>query len=145
MTDPSSEPRTGGDVVCRRVLAYVVDAVALGGAILLGVGRLERSRGSRLALGVLVGSVGGLLYHVLLEGRWGQTLGKRLLGIVVVREDGEPCTYAAATIRTGLRLVDALPVAYLVGLVAIALTERHQRLGDLLAGTVVVRTDEERP
>lgn len=145
MTDPSSEPRTGGDVVYRRVLAYVVDAVALGGAILLGVGRLERSRGSRLAIGVLVGSVGGLLYHVLLEGRWGQTLGKRLLGIVVVREDGEPCTYAAATIRTALRLADALPVAYIVGLVAIGLTERHQRLGDLLAGTIVVRTDGERP
>ena len=138
MNQTPSEFRTDGDVVRRRTVAYAVDAVVLGGTITIAVKRFTQSRIRRTILTVISNLLVGLLYHILLEGTYGQTLGKKLLGIVVVREDGEQCTYTAATIRTVLRFVDWLPVAYLIGFASISLTERHQRLGDLLAGTVVV-------
>ncbi len=67
----------------------------------------------------------------------GRTPGKRLLGIRVVRYGGEPPGFMAAAIRNLLRLVDVglLPV----GVLCILFTARHQRLGDLAAGTLVVR------
>ena len=143
MTDPTSERRPDGETVRRRVVAYAVDAVVLGGPLLLGTSRLDRSRLSRLSLASVVGVVVGSLYHLVLEGRYGRTPGKRALGLAVVRTDGTPCTYRAAAVRTALRPVDWLPAGYLAGLAAIGLTERRQRLGDLLADTLVVRTGEE--
>jgi uncharacterized RDD family membrane protein YckC len=73
----------------------------------------------------------------------GQTLGKKALGIAVVRTDGSPVTFLAATIRNVMRLIDLLPGAYTVGLVAMLATKRCQRLGDLVAGTIVVRRGRE--
>ena len=79
-------------------------------------------------------------YFTLLEGNRGQTLGKMLLGIKVVREDnGEVPGLGAAAIRTVLRLIDVLPFAYLVGYISILITSRNQRLGDMAANTLVVR------
>lgn len=135
----ATELRTDGDVVRRRTLAFVADAIFVGGAVLAVASRLTRSRVPRIALATIGTVIAGLPYHIVLEGTYGQTLGKWLFAVAVVREDGRPCTYTAATIRTLLRFVDGLPVAYLVGFASIGLTERHQRLGDLLAGTVVVR------
>lgn len=128
-----------GDVVRRRIFAFVSDAIFVGGAVLAVTSSLTRSRVLRITLTTVGTVLAGLPYHVVLEGTYGQTLGKRLFGIAVVREGGRPCTYTAATIRTFLRFVDGLPVAYLVGFASMALTQQHQRLGDLLAGTVVVR------
>ncbi|HEY3238058.1 MAG TPA: RDD family protein [Acidimicrobiia bacterium] len=67
----------------------------------------------------------------------GRTPGKRLLGIRVVRYGGEPPGFLAAAVRNLLRLVDVgiLPV----GVLCILFTARHQRVGDLAAGTLVVR------
>lgn len=140
-----SVPSDGDEAAVReRAIAYVVDAVAVLGA----VWALLRGRGwtlrRRVAACLAVGGVVGLPYHVLLEGAFGRTLGKRVLGVAVVTTDGEPCTYARAAVRTALRVVDWLPAAYLVGLLSIRSTERRQRVGDLLAGTVVVRTRERR-
>lgn len=80
------------------------------------------------------------IYKLLMEAVWnGQTVGKRMVGIRVVREDGLPAPLMSLTIRNLMRAVDYLPFGYLVGSVAI-LTNRHgQRLGDLAAGTIVVR------
>lgn len=131
----SVENAPDSGVVGRRLAAYVVDAVVLGGLALLVTWR----RG-RLRRAAWIAGGGGLLYHVLLEGTWGQTLGKRLLGIAVVGADGEPCTYRGAAIRNALRLVDWLPLGYVVGLAAIGLSEDRQRVGDIAADTRVVRT-----
>ncbi len=79
-------------------------------------------------------------YFVLLEWLWqGQTIGKRLYGLRVIREDGAPAGFTAVLIRNVVRMVDFLPAFYGVGLLMIILTSRSQRLGDLAAGTYVVR------
>jgi uncharacterized RDD family membrane protein YckC len=75
-------------------------------------------------------------FEVLASGR---TPGKRLNGLRVVRESGAPVTFATSAVRNVLRLVDWLPGTYLVGMIAILVSSRNQRLGDLAAGTLVVR------
>jgi uncharacterized RDD family membrane protein YckC len=79
-------------------------------------------------------------YGALLEWRLlGQTLGKRLLGLRVISLQGTTITFGQAAVRNLVRIVDILPGCYLVGGVS-ALLERHgRRLGDLAAGTLVVR------
>jgi uncharacterized membrane protein SpoIIM required for sporulation/uncharacterized RDD family membrane protein YckC len=70
----------------------------------------------------------------------GRTPGKRRVGIRVVMDTGHPITFQAAVIRNLVRIVDAQPVAsYGVGLVAVLVHPVHKRLGDLVAGTIVVR------
>ncbi len=69
----------------------------------------------------------------------GRTWGKQAAGIRVVGGRGEPVTFLASAIRNIVRIVDFLPALYLAGTVSIIVTERDQRLGDLAAGTFVVR------
>ena len=79
-------------------------------------------------------------YFVLLEWLWnGQTVGKRRSGLRVIGTDGEPARFTAVLIRNLLRVVDFFPAYYALGVVAIFLSSRSQRLGDLAAGTYVVR------
>ena len=75
-------------------------------------------------------------FEVLAHGR---TPGKRIVGLRVMRAGGEPVNLLTSAIRNVLRLVDILPMAYGVGVVVLFVTKRNQRLGDLVAGTVVVR------
>jgi uncharacterized RDD family membrane protein YckC len=70
---------------------------------------------------------------------YGRTLGKRVAGIRVVQQNGLPITAAQAAIRNLVRIVDMLPALYLAGVVSALLDARGRRLGDLAAGTVVVR------
>ena len=80
----------------------------------------------------------GLGYYVFCEAATGATLGKRMVGIQVIGEDGEQLTFGASLVRNLLRLVDCL-FFYLVGGI-FALTSPHgQRLGDRAAHTLVVR------
>src|SRR5262249_41131037 len=69
----------------------------------------------------------------------GRTPGKRLNGLRLVREGREPVTFLASSVRNTLRLIDILPAVYLVGCASILVTSRNQRVGDLAAGTLVVR------
>ncbi len=81
-----------------------------------------------------------LAYFVVLEALWSRTLGKFFQGLVVRKLDGSPCGLKAALIRGLLRVIEVNPLL-LGGLpagIAIITTERKQRIGDLLAGTVVV-------
>jgi uncharacterized RDD family membrane protein YckC len=88
-------------------------------------------------LGIFVLFLGyNIAFEVLNSGR---TPGKRLNGLRVVRETGAPVTFAASAVRNVLRIVDILPGMYLVGIGAILATPRNQRLGDLAAGTLVLR------
>jgi uncharacterized RDD family membrane protein YckC len=79
-----------------------------------------------------------LLYYSASEAFTGQTIGKRLLGLRVIRVDGRPLDGTAVVIRTIGRVVDVLPVFYLVGWIAMRGPRRPpQRLGDRMAGTTV--------
>ncbi len=84
-------------------------------------------------------------YFIGLEWLWeGRTLGKRMFGLRVISADGSPASFIAVVIRNLLRVVDFLPAFYGLGLVAIVATARSQRLGDLAAGTFVVRAPRPR-
>ena len=79
-------------------------------------------------------------YFIFFELTWnGQTPGKRAAGVRVLTSRGEPVTLVHTLVRNVLRIVDALPSFYMVGVISILVTRRSQRLGDLAAGTVVVR------
>ncbi|HET7600496.1 MAG TPA: RDD family protein, partial [Gemmatimonadales bacterium] len=131
-----------------RVLAALVDnaiLVALSAAAVLliavasGYGLLPAG-GWVVAALLLSGFALWTGYFILYEGlRRGQTPGKRRIGIRVVRETGRPATLGDAAVRNLLRLADFFPPPYLTGLLLMALHPRGKRLGDLVAGTVVVR------
>jgi uncharacterized RDD family membrane protein YckC len=80
----------------------------------------------------------GLTYYVVCEAASGATLGKKMVGIRVVGEDGEHVTFGAAVVRNLLRVVDCL-FFYLVGALFALTSARGQRLGDRAAHTVVIR------
>ena len=84
-------------------------------------------------------------YFVLFEWAWsGQTPGKRWLKLRVIREDGRPVTFWEAAARNLLRAFDAEPFPlYSIGLVVVFASHRDQRVGDMVAGTVVVRERED--
>lgn len=77
-----------------------------------------------------------LLFEVLASGR---TLGKRWTGIRVVDRNGGPVRFVASAVRNLLRIIDILPGFYLVGTIVLLVSKRNQRLGDLAAGTLVIR------
>lgn len=121
-------------VTGRRILATVAD-----GLVLLTLGfvmspqRIDMPSWRGVGYFSIV-----VLYYILLEGYLGQTLGKMLFGIKVVREDnGEVPGLGAATIRTLLRIIDSL-FFYLVAFIAVLLSAKRQRIGDVVAHTLVV-------
>ena len=78
-------------------------------------------------------------YFALFEAFWrGQTPGKRIMKIRVIQQTGRPVTLIESFGRNLIRVIDMLPGFYVVGLVSMFLTKRQQRLGDLIAGTLVV-------
>ena len=85
-----------------------------------------------------LGFVVWFLYYVGAEATTGATLGKMLIGARVVKTDGSPAGWGPALIRNLLRIVDGLFV-YLVGAIFVMRSPTKQRLGDRVAGTVVVR------
>lgn len=83
-------------------------------------------------------------YFIFFEWLWnGQTPGKRLLKLRVIREDGRPITLWEAMARNLLRIFDTFPgfilPVYSIGLITIFMSHRDQRIGDMFAGTVVIR------
>jgi uncharacterized RDD family membrane protein YckC len=91
-----------------------------------------------VAIAALIGLAIWFLYFTLLEGHYGQTIGKMALNIKVVREsDGMPIDYGEAAVRTVLRIIDGL-FDYLIGAIFIWTSDQKQRLGDRVAHTVVV-------
>jgi uncharacterized RDD family membrane protein YckC len=78
-------------------------------------------------------------YFALFEIFWnGQTPGKRYAQVRVIKDDGRPIGAYEAIVRNALRLIDMLPTLYGVGLISIFLSRQSKRLGDFVAGTVVV-------
>ena len=83
------------------------------------------------------------LFWTVSEVFWnGQTPGKRLLRIRVVREDGGPIGFFESAVRNLCRVIDFMPMAYAAGLLTMLVTRQNRRLGDLLAGTLLVREEK---
>ena len=82
-------------------------------------------------------------YGALFEGLWrGRTPGKQVFRLRVVKDVGSPISFYDAALRNLLRAADFLPIGYGVGLICMTATRRLQRIGDLVAGTIVVRGDQ---
>lgn len=132
---------TRGSAALLDVLVSVLMVIGLSvGAVLVGA-RLPASLATQLAgVAAFVILASWVAYFVVLEWLWnGQTLGKRRSGLRVIGADGEPARFTAVLIRNLVRVIDFLPGYYALGVVVMFLTPRSQRLGDLAAGTYVVR------
>ncbi|KAF1712217.1 hypothetical protein CSC70_01420 [Pseudoxanthomonas kalamensis DSM 18571] len=128
-----------------RALAWSIDfAIRLG--ILMATG---------MVLGMLGGMGKGLnlivlflvywAYPIVLEAVWdGQTVGKKAMSLRVVGKDGAPVGWLPAITRNLLRTVDMLPFGYALGLLACLFDPYGRRLGDMVAGTLVVHNERER-
>ena len=118
-----------------RFVAVLIDAVII--AIIAGIISIPLQTRLLGAVSLLI----FLLYYILLEGAYGQTVGKMAVKIKVVREDGTKIDYTDAVVRTFLRIIDAIPfvVPYLLGAILIWTSDKKQRLGDRTAHTVVVK------
>jgi uncharacterized RDD family membrane protein YckC len=78
-------------------------------------------------------------YYIFFESLWnGQTPGKRMMGLRVIKDGGYPVDFRSVVVRNLVRAADTLPVLYSLGLVVALLHLRYQRLGDMAAGTLVV-------
>lgn len=126
-----------------RFIGFLVDIVLQSLLILaltLGLGSFGNIGAAGATIGIFVVS---LLYPVLFETfDDGRSPGKRLAGLRVVNLDGTRITFLTSAVRNALRVIDALPGTFTVGIVAIVMTARHQRVGDLAAGTIVVRHEK---
>jgi uncharacterized RDD family membrane protein YckC len=128
-----------------RFTAQLVDILVLWGLLLaLGLVSYLIAQLGGVTIGALLFVVAGFLgfwaYWIVPEALWsGRTLGKYLLHLRVIDARGGPITVGQAVIRNLLRVVDFLPLSYAAGTVAIFSSPRNQRLGDMAAGTVVVR------
>jgi uncharacterized RDD family membrane protein YckC len=127
-----------------RFLAWLLDAlIVLAGtaALLTGLSLLMVVfPGFASALAIVLYFLVDWGYGIALETAWsGQTVGKRALGLRVIQSSGVRIGFYHAALRNLARPVDRLPLLYLVGGVTALLSGSHQRLGDMLAGTIVVR------
>ena len=117
-------------------LIYMAFAWVMAGAMGLGetsADGFDLSGGPFLLL-----SLASFGYFVVFEGLFGGTIGKLILGLRVVNAKGQTPGIGAALVRNLLRIVDALPFLYIVGIIAVLGSEKKQRIGDRAAGTYVV-------
>ena len=113
-------------------------ALLLFGGVSLGGG--DSGAGLLVALYFIVSFLVFVGYDITFEVlNSGQTPGKRMNGLRVVRTEGQPVNFITSAIRNVLRVIDWLPFSYAAGAVSILVTSHNQRLGDLAAGTIVVR------
>ena len=126
-----------------RFMSALIDFLIEGAVIIaLGVALYNTLPDAAAAAVLSLGAFAVIFgYHVLFETlASGRTPGKRVAGLRVVRLSGAPVRFKESAIRNIVRLIDLLPpVTYGLGAVVILITRRNQRLGDLAAGTIVVR------
>ncbi len=134
----------------RRMMAYLID-LAIRGIIVVILGLILQLSSYGFGFGGDGFSTGAFLlvafavewgYYVLWESLWsGRTPGKRSMHLRVLKEGGYPTGFLDIALRNLLRAADFLPMAYSVGLLVMGLDPRFRRLGDMVAGTVVVVED----
>ncbi len=121
-----------------QIAAYTVLALIAG---LLSVGGFLPTLGKQWAIAILLFIWFSVQfgYYAIFEALWnGQTPGKRWTHLRVIQDSGRPITAYDAILRNVLRIVDALPSLYAVGIVTILISRERKRVGDYAAGTVVV-------
>ena len=122
-----------------RTIAAVLDNAI---AMVLGVLAAKSIADDLQILQVLVLVVGYLGYYLLFEGLMGRTPGKLLTGLVVVQFNGARCTWGQSLVRTCFRVVEVNPLLLgaLPAALSVLFSENHQRFGDKVAKTIVVRS-----
>lgn len=154
----SQPPPQYPNVTGLRILAALIDVVIL--AIVFGVmvwlfGQHDTVRTTTTGSGInshntntqfnltglplLVYLIIVATYYFGSELAWSATPGKLATGLRVVSINAEPLSARRIAVRTVLRIVDGLPFLYLVGLITVAASKNHQRVGDMAAGTTVSR------
>ena len=137
-----------------RFVAQLVDVIILGvifwllgftgaGTITVDASTAQVSISPFFGLLILIDVIIAFLYFTILEGRNGQTVGKMVVKIKVVKQaDNSSISYGEAAVRTILRIIDLIPfiAPYLLAAVLIWSSENKQRLGDRVAHTVVVQS-----
>lgn len=114
--------------------AVIVGSAALAGSVAQALDTLFLAVWAILAFALLWS------YYLAFELAWaGQSPGRRLFGLRVIREGGRPLDFSASAIRNLIRAVDFLPFFYGLGVLVMFADRRARRLGDLAAGTLVVR------
>lgn len=154
MTDQTEKPtREDTGVVGARVAAQIIDMILMFIAFsivlfvfaLIGGAASATSGSDAVAniftgFGFLTAAVIFLGYSFFLEAFWdGRTVGKRVVGIKVVKEDGAPIDIGSAFVRNIPAIVSLAWLSYLVALLSMAASDKRQRVFDRLAGTVVIR------
>ncbi len=127
-----------------RFLAWFIDTlitVSLAMALMVAMSlAMIAFPGFASALGIVLWFLIDWGYAILLESVWsGQTVGKRAMGLRVIQESGVRIGFLHAVLRNLARPLDRLPLLYAVGGTAALFSQSQQRLGDMLAGTIVVR------
>lgn len=132
------------DTLGPRIIAYIIDSIIV--SVLFGVvagiglvlaGIIGGSAGGLISLlFFMVAAVAGFGYKVYFEANGGQPFGKQMMDVKVVMDDGRDCTLGAAVIRNLLLGIEG----GLIAVIVILVTDKSQRVGDLLGSTVVVKT-----
>ncbi|TMC83107.1 MAG: RDD family protein [Chloroflexi bacterium] len=131
-----------------RAIAQILDLLILGGVLLgLTFAAIAIGQAGFDVVAYLLVIIGGFVvvfgYFWASEAFWsGQTIGKKVFRLRAVGDRGEPMTFMQAGIRNVVRIVDFLPYGYGVGLVVLFVNGKGKRLGDLAAGTIVVKDSE---
>lgn len=129
------------DLFWKLFITILLGFLGLIGAALLGAAvDLDSPPVALVAVVIAAVYVLWLGYAIYFEVKWnGQTPGKYAVGIRVLQESGAPVDFRAACVRNLLASADFLPSFHLLGALLVLLTARRQRLGDMAAGTIVIR------
>jgi uncharacterized RDD family membrane protein YckC len=130
-----------------RIVAALIDAVAMMVLLyLLALLTGQTTEGGFELTGApfLFGVLLSFLYYIVLEAKLGATLGKMAVGLRVLQEGGGAIEWKDSVVRNILRIVDGLPALYLLGAIVAWASPRRQRIGDRVAGTMVVRAPRAR-
>ena len=136
-----------------RFLAAIIDTLVIGAAlVIIGIlvsvvadgARPELAPSTARSVVLAIGAILSFLvlwgYYIVFELVWnGQSLGKRAIGLRVVREGGRPVNFVSSAIRNLIRIIDFLQAFYGIGVIVMFIDRRARRLGDLAGGTLVVK------
>lgn len=130
-----------------RAIAQLLDLLIVGGVMMAVYFVALAASVASARTATLIAVVGSFVvifgYFWLSESLWsGQTIGKKAFRLRAVGDRGEPLTFVQAGIRNIVRIVDFLPYAYGIGLIVLFANGKGKRLGDLAAGTIVVKDSD---
>jgi uncharacterized RDD family membrane protein YckC len=126
--------------VGRRAVAIIIDMIVLGiigWALGMAMGGATSTGFNLSGAPAFIWFLIALAYYVVMEVQMGGTLGKLAMGLKVVKESGEKMDWQASIIRNLLRIIDGI-FFYLVGAIIVWVSKKKQRLGDIVAHTLVV-------